>query len=96
MKIIGAGMPRTGTMSMQAALNELGFPCYHMESVARSPHDLKMWDDFVSGRTEMDWQQIFQNYEATVDAPACFYYEELMREFPEAKVILTVRDATRW
>ena len=44
----------------------------------------------------MDWRWLFRHYEATVGAPACFYFEELMREFPDAKVPLTVRDADRW
>ncbi|MEM7532870.1 MAG: sulfotransferase family protein [Chloroflexota bacterium] len=96
MKIIGAGFPRTGTMSMQAALNHLGYPCYHMEIVARNVSHLQAWDDFFTGCAAMDWQTLFQNYEATVDAPACFYYEELMHMYPDAKVILMVRDSERW
>jgi len=95
MKIIGAGLPRTGTMSLRAALNQLGYPCYHMEVVARNPSHLQVWDDLISGRAAMDWQTFFREYEATVDAPACFYFEELAREFPKAQVILTVRDAER-
>jgi hypothetical protein len=67
-----------------------------MEVVSRKPSHLKMWDDLVSGRAAMDWQTFFRDYEATVDAPACFYFQELVQEFPEAKVILTVRDAERW
>ncbi|MEM7032173.1 MAG: sulfotransferase family protein [Chloroflexota bacterium] len=96
MKIIGAGYPRTGTMSMQAALEILGYPCYHMVVAVSNTEHFKHWDDFVFGRDSMDWQRIFQDYEATVDAPACFYYRELMEAFPEAKVILTVRDAEKW
>lgn len=96
MEVIGAGLPRTGTASMQAALNHLGFPCYHMETVARTPSHLTMWDDYFSERTPMDWALVFQNYSATVDAPACYYYQELMAEYPDAKVILTVRDEERW
>lgn len=96
MKIIGAGFPRTGTMSMQAALDQLGFPCYHMETVVRNPSHLKVWDDFYSGHAPMDWSFVFRDYEATVDAPACYFYKQLMEEYPDAKVILTVRDPERW
>ncbi|MGG7377289.1 sulfotransferase, partial [Escherichia coli] len=35
-------------------------------------------------------------YRATVDWPGCLYYRELMAAFPQAKLILTVRDAQRW
>jgi len=96
MKVIGAGLPRAGTMSMQAALDQLGFPCYHMQEVPRKRGHLKAWNDFLHGRAPLDWRTLFKDYQATVDAPACFYFEELMREFPDAKVILTARDADRW
>lgn len=96
MKVIGAGLPRTGTMSTQAALNQLGFRCYHMQDVPRERGHLRAWTALVQEREPLDWHWLFQNYEATVDAPACFYFEELMREFPDAKVLLTVRDPDRW
>lgn len=96
MQVIGAGLPRTGTMSMQAALNQLGYPCYHMQNVPREAGHLQAWDDAVTGRSPMDWQRLFQHYEAIVDAPGCFFYADLMRAYPEAKVVLTVRDPERW
>ena len=96
MKVIGAGFPRTGTMSMQAALETLGYHCYHMKEVPKERGHLDMWHDFVTDQAPMDWQTLFRNFEATVDAPACFYYKELMQEFPEAKVVLTLREPDRW
>jgi len=86
MKIIGAGLPRTGTMSMQAALNRLGYPCYHMEAVARNPVHLQIWDDLVSGRAAMNWQTFFQDYEATVEdgwEPLCAFLGcEISQDIP--------------
>ena len=96
MQAIGAGLPRTGPMSMRAALNQLGYPCYHMQNVPRETGHLQAWDDAVTGRSPMDWQRLFQHYEAIVDAPGCFFYADLMRAYPEAKVVLTVRDPERW
>ena len=96
MKVIGAGLPHTGTMSMQAALNKLGYPCYHMETIIRTPAHVQPWDDFVNGHAPMDWHTLFRDYEAAVDAPVCFYIEELMQVYPEAKIVLTVRDEERW
>ena len=96
MQVIGAGLPRTGTLSMQAALNQLGYPCYHMQNVPREPGHLQAWDDVVTGRSPMDWRRLFERYEATVDAPGCFFYDDLIRTYPEAKVVLTVRDPERW
>lgn len=83
-------------MSMQAALGILGYRCYHMKEVPEQPGHLQAWHEFVSGRAPMDWKTIFKDYEATVDFPACIYYQELLREFPDAKVVLNVRDPERW
>ena len=96
MRVIGAGLPRTGTMSMQAALNQLGYPCYHMQNVPREAGPLQAWDAAVTGRSPMDWQRLLQHYEAIVDAPGCFFYADLIRAYPEAKVVLTGRDPERW
>src|SRR3990172_8497366 len=91
MQVIGAGFGRTGTMSMQAALEILGFRCYHMKEVSEHAGHLQAWHQFVAGRVPMDWQTLFKDFEATVDFPGCIYYRELLREFPNAKVVLTIR-----
>lgn len=96
MKVIGAGIGRTGTMTMQAALETLGYHCYHMNEVPRERGHLDAWYKFVTGQAPMDWHTLLRKFEATVDAPACFYYQELMQAFPDAKVILTVREPERW
>ena len=61
MQVIGAGFGRTGTMSMQAALETLGYPCYHMREVAMNPDHLNAWDDFIRGKASMDWQALFRD-----------------------------------
>jgi hypothetical protein len=95
-KVIGAGLGRTGTLSLKAALEELGFAkCYHMvEAIAHPGHAL-VWDAAARGEA-VDWDALFEGYQATVDWPACSFYKELMERYPEAKVILTVRDPDRW
>jgi hypothetical protein len=95
-QVIGAGFGRTGTMSMQAALEILGHRCYHMKEVTEHPGHLQAWHELVAGRAAMDWRTLFKDFEATVDFPACVYYQELLREFPDAKVVLTVREPDRW
>jgi hypothetical protein len=95
MKVIGAGFGRTGTTSLKQALEYLGYPCYHMEEVLNNfdRGDVHRWNAFLTGKSRMDWVQLFKEYEATVDFPACIYYRELMEVFPDAVVILTVRDS---
>ncbi|MFO0946786.1 MAG: sulfotransferase [Planctomycetota bacterium] len=74
MKVIGAGFGRTGTMSMQAALEILGYRCYHMKEVTEHEGHLRAWHEHVAGRSPMDWKSLFKDFEATVDFPACLYY----------------------
>jgi hypothetical protein len=95
-KVIGAGLGRTGTLSLKAALEELGFArCYHMTEVLAHMDDARVWD--AAGRGEpVDWDKLFAGYQATVDWPGCSFYRELLGQYPEAKVILTVRDPERW
>ncbi len=96
LEVIGAGFGRTGTMSLKLALEQLGFgPCYHMTEIVENPHHARLWRTADAGH-RVDWTELFARYRATVDWPACHYYQELMREFPEAKVILTVRDPDQW
>ncbi len=96
MKVIGAGFMRTGTLSTQAALRILGFPCYHMREVPKTPGHLDAWMALVRDERPMDWHTLFRGFEATVDMPACWYYRELMEAFPDAVVVLNVRDPERW
>ncbi|MGZ3460683.1 MAG: sulfotransferase, partial [Archangium sp.] len=56
MKLIGAGFGRTGTSSLQAALQDLGLnPCYHMREVMRQPEHLALWTEAAEGRP-VDWK----------------------------------------
>ncbi len=96
MKLIGAGFGRTGTESMKRALEHLGFaPCHHMTEVLPSRVQTAHWADIVSGRAP-DWDRVFSGYRATVDWPSAHYWRELAGHFPEAKVLLTVRDPDAW
>ena len=94
--VIGAGFGRTGTMSLKAALELLGFgPCYHMTEMAGNPGHFRLWTAARDGEP-VDWRRLYARYRATVDWPGCLYYRELLAAFPQARVILTVRDAERW
>ena len=96
MEIIGAGFGRTGTMSLQAALEALGYaPCYHMLEVFKHPGHIRQWQAAAEGRP-VDWQSFLGKYRAGVDYPLSGFYRDLMAVYPDAKVILTVRDPDRW
>lgn len=92
LKVIGAGFGRTGTMSLYTALNQLGFPCYHMiEVLDKRPH-LDFWCKVANSTpgTQHDWAQVFSKYTAAVDNPAACVWRELLAANPDAKVILTL------
>ena len=96
MKVIGVGVGRTGTLSLKAALERLGFgPCFHMRNVLDHRERLPLWEAAAAGST-VDWEAVFAGYESSVDWPGAAFWRELTAHYPDAKVILTVRDPERW
>jgi hypothetical protein len=97
LEVIGAGFGRTGTMSLKVALEQLGYgPCYHMVELFEHPDHVDWWEAAVRGEKSVNWDEMFAGYRATVDWPGAAFYEELSERYPEAKVVLTVRDPNRW
>ncbi|SRR5579884_8755 len=96
LRVIGAGFGRTGTMSLKAALEQLGFgPSYHMIENFDRPDRAAFWLDAAEGKP-VDWRGFLSGYRATVDWPGCAFYRQLMDAFPKAKVLLSTRDPERW
>jgi hypothetical protein len=94
--IIGAGFGRTGTLSLKLALETLGCgPCYHMLEVHKDPSHAGKWSD-AADRRPTDWSALFDGWRAVVDWPASFFWRELADHFPDARLLLSVRDADRW
>jgi Sulfotransferase domain len=96
MNVIGVGVGRTGTLSLKAALDRLGFgPCFHMRNVLDHPERLPLWEAAAAG-SAVDWDEVFAGYESSVDWPGAAFWRELTAYYSDAKVILTVRDPERW
>ncbi|MGW3349095.1 sulfotransferase family protein [Nonomuraea rubra] len=94
--MIGAGLPRTGTLSLKAALERLGYGrCHHMFELFDHPELIGRWLPAVPG-DRAGWERVLAGYRSAVDWPVSFYWRELAEAFPEAKVVLTVRDPARW
>jgi len=82
---------------MRAALERLlGGRCHHMEVVARDSVQLEHWHGWATREQPLDLPSMYADYVACVDAPSCFLWRELMELYPDAKVVLTVRDPQRW
>jgi Sulfotransferase domain len=95
MQLIGAGMPRTGTLTQKMALELLGVgPCYHMVDVLADLDQARLWESALDGQAP--WEQIFAGYQSTVDWPGGYFYRELAEFYPDAKVLLSVREPEAW
>ncbi len=96
LKVIGAGFGRTGTASLKGALETLGFSkCYHMQEVFPNASHIPLWQAAADGHP-VDWDKLFEGYQSTVDWPGATFYKELMAKYPDAKVVLSVRDPDAW
>jgi hypothetical protein len=96
LKVVGAGLGRTGTHSLKLALEQLlGGPCYHMLEVFGRPDDIPVWRAAVNGDMP-DWNSFLSDYRATVDWPACAFWREISAANPDAVVLLSSRDTDGW
>jgi hypothetical protein len=92
LEVVGSGLGRTGTKSMQTALNMLGLgPCHHMVEVFAHPESMALWIKAGAGRP--NWDAIFEGYRSMVDYPGAAYWPEIAAHYSDAKVLHTVRDA---
>ncbi|XOV93584.1 MAG: sulfotransferase family protein [Bacteroidota bacterium] len=95
-KIIGAGLPRTGTNTLKQSLEMLGYTkTYHMKELLVNPDNLKYWHTLESTGTT-NWDELYDGYQATVDFPAYPWVKEHLAQYPDAKVIFTTRPFDKW
>jgi hypothetical protein len=95
-QVIGAGFGRTGTWSLKAALEEIGFgPSFHMVDLMPHPDRAPMFLAALNGE-DVDWNVVFDGFRSTVDWPGCTFYDRILKAYPDAKVILSVRDPEKW
>lgn len=96
LRVIGAGLGRTGTTSLKLALERLlGAPCYHMIEVREHPDHPDLWAAAYRGQLP-DWGRLFDGYAACVDWPAAPFWPELAQAYPDAPILLSVRDPDSW
>jgi hypothetical protein len=95
-ELIGAGLPRTGTLTQKEALEILGLgPVYHwVDILADLEGQVPLWDGAIDG--SVDSATILDGFRSTVDWPGGYFYKQLLDSFPDAKVLLSVRDPERW
>ena len=98
LRVIGVGLGQTGTHSLAAALEILGFgECFHADKMLKrgDVRAAQAWLDIAEGRPAR-WDDIFTGYRSIASFPAWALYRELLAQFPDARFILTVRDREQW
>jgi len=96
LRVVGAGLGRTGTLSLKLALERLlGAPCYHMLEVLGNPEHVPAWHAAVRGQMP-DWHALMRGYAAAVDWPVAAFWPALAEAFPDALILLSVRPAEQW
>lgn len=97
LKVIGAGLGRTGTMSLKIALEKLlKGPCYHMtELFEHLEEHTPLWHAAARGE-DVDWDRVFRGYVAAVDEPTSTQWAPIAEYYPDALIVLTVRDPQSW
>ncbi|KAJ7457730.1 P-loop containing nucleoside triphosphate hydrolase protein [Mycena latifolia] len=105
MTVLVLGFFRTGTASMRTALETLGYKhTYHMQDVLADPREADFWTEAIDAKFEgkgtpfgrAEWDQLLGHCQAVTDVPAILFSEELIATYPDAKVILTLRDPAAW
>jgi hypothetical protein len=96
LRVVGAGVGRTGTHSLKIALEQLlEAPCHHMVEILGNPDQMPGWIDAIEGRP-VDWDELLQGYGSIVDWPGGSFWRELLAANPDAVVLLSVRDPDDW
>jgi hypothetical protein len=95
LRVVGAGLGRTGTNSLKVALERLlGGRCYHMHELIERPGDTECWERAVAGEP-VSWDWLRRDYVATVDFPAAMFWQELLADSPDAVVLLSTRESAQ-
>jgi hypothetical protein len=96
LRVIGAGLPRTGTTSLSLALEHLlGGRCNNMSAIEGHPFSLgEGWQRALATGTS-NWEQVFEGYVAAVDWPASHFYKHLSEVYPDAPIILSMRNSAQ-
>ena len=96
-KVVGAGVGRTGTHSLKLALEQLlGGACYHMVEVFDHLDHVPTWSAALKGE-RVDWEPVLGSYSAVVDWPGAGCWDAIAEAYPDAFVLLSTRaDAETW
>jgi predicted naringenin-chalcone synthase len=93
-KVVGAGYTRTGTLSLTAALEILG--------IDRCMHPLLAPADAAAAAARSEaagpgaWREALDDWQGALGWVGARHYRELIEAWPDALVLLSVRDPEEW
>ena len=99
LRVLGAGLGRTGTNSLKLAFERLlGGRVHHMYEVSMDgARQFPLWQAAADGAPYEQWAQALDGFVGGVDWPSCRWYGLLAEENPDAIVVLSHRkDADAW
>ncbi|KAH8647068.1 P-loop containing nucleoside triphosphate hydrolase protein [Tricladium varicosporioides] len=107
MEVLNLSMPRTGSVSMQLALEILGIPTFHSFDLFTNTKDCALWSELLDAKyfsnsvtprklSRSDFDSLLGHYSGASDVPCIAFTPELIAAYPEAKVILVDRDIEKW
>jgi hypothetical protein len=104
MQILILGMPRTGVSSLRAALNMLDYTTFHGSMMNQAPHLYPYWTEALSAYhygtcrryDRADYDKLLGDYNVSCNLPGTFVWQDLVKAYPEAKIILTTRNVDKW
>jgi hypothetical protein len=85
MKVICAGLPKTGTKSLASALRTLGYSVHDNDE--QWTYHMDEYIPALESKEMPDFAAMYANVDAVTDIPACFFFEEIFQAFPNAKVV---------
>lgn len=95
LEVICVGFMRTGLKTLHEALDILGYSgIYDREDISRT---YELWDSVLRNRAEPNvFKKIFKGCRVVIGMPSFIFWEEIAELYPDAQVILTIRDEDAW
>ena len=92
-RVFGIGLGRTGTRSLSAALNILGYMTVHQPDT----HLMLLGRSAASDQQSAQYFELaLRSYDASTDSSTAVCFERLAIIYPRSKFILTIRDSESW
>ncbi|KAF4982462.1 hypothetical protein FZEAL_1916 [Fusarium zealandicum] len=94
--VVGAGLPRAATSSLQAAFEELGIsPCLHMAEIVPHPSRLRILLEALREENPEVRQKLIRKlvhgYQSVCDFPVVPFTPDFMDMYPDVKIVLNGR-----